>query len=215
VKRLFFLTSICLILTPAVFSQVPTNAKAVQAELLHSVQAKKAKPGDEVTVRTITPLTLSDGTVLAAGAILIGQVQLAEADSGDLHVSQISISFDHVKSDKGQELPVKFSLRAAMMPRPEVKDQGKPYMPPEGVTPGSIHLNAGVVSLGDTRAATPEDQESTTKKGQATYVLAGSVSGMPGVQLLVDSGPGHGSTFKSDHKNLQLEKGLQLMLTLQ
>jgi hypothetical protein len=101
--------------------------------------------------------------------------------------------------------------------------------------PGGVNIPQGTILLGEVRAASPtsvtisfDQAELGGKKTplslsiraamlptgpQSTVAAqAGAVIGMPGVTLQVDDSPQHASKFESSAKELQLSKGLQLML---
>jgi hypothetical protein len=103
--------------------------------------------------------------------------------------------------------------------------------------PSGVSLPAGTILLGEVRAATPtslaisfDEAELNGKKTplslsiRAAMLLGGSqnsqvaqtgaVIGMPGVTLQVDESPQHASKFESGGQELQLTKGLQLMLAV-
>jgi hypothetical protein len=103
------------------------------------------------------------------------------------------------------------------------------------VLPDGIKVPKGTILLGEVRAASPaslaisfDQAELGGKKTplslsiraamlptgpQSTVAAqAGAVIGMPGVTLQVDDSPQHASKFESSAKDLQLNKGLQLML---
>jgi len=103
--------------------------------------------------------------------------------------------------------------------------------------PGEVNIPQGTVLLGEVRAASStsltisfDQAEIGGKKtplslsiraamlptGPQTSVAAqaGAVIGMPGVTLHVDDSPQHASKFATSGKELQLNKGLQLMLAV-
>ena len=100
--------------TPPAPSTAPdSKPQSVQAELLTGVKATKAKVNDPVAAHTMTPLVLSDGTVIPVGSKLLGHVVKAEPDSGDRHVSSIAITFESVELKKAKR-PLQLSIAAAM-----------------------------------------------------------------------------------------------------
>jgi hypothetical protein len=186
----------------------------MQVQLTTAVKAKKAKVGDAITAITMVPVTLSQGVVVPAGSKVTGHVRKVEADSGDAHTSSIALSFEEIQIKKGQTVPVNCFIRAALMPKLQgitaQMSQGGQNMPPvtgpaavrDGQT-GDVYRD---LARGDIAAA----------DGQNSGPVAahtGQIVGMNGVELQVAE-PDHLSTFKSTHKNLELEEGLELMLVV-
>jgi hypothetical protein len=94
-----------------------------QAELLKTIQARKAKVGDVVKARAVQALILRGDPTIPEGALLLGKVRAAGENF-------LAISFDEVRLSK-TTTPLKLSIRAAMMPGgPAVaRDTGSP--PPD------------------------------------------------------------------------------------
>ena len=205
--RCFFL--IPLLLSP-LFAQtdVSSNTPHVQAELESNIKAKKAKPGEKVKAKTISPLTLADGTVVPVASEIYGQVT---AVTNDASGSSLAIAFTQLEINN-KKTPVKFSIRAAMQPGGGLSDSSAP----SGADSGP--MGGGRRNIGQA-ATTPAPSrglsaQSTTEGGGEVAAKAGSVMGMPGVKLDVDDTPTYASTFKSAQPNLQLSEGLNLMLAI-
>ncbi len=228
--------SACLIAGLAI---VPCAAQSgpphVQAELVSTIKSKKAKVGDEVSARTVSALSLPDGTTAPAGSMLIGKVNTVEADDSSHH-SAIGLSFDQVKLPDGKSISVPLSIRAAMMPgatatqpkAPQKKDEKGDALSsvPGGPFQTSIRLGDASSSIGSSVqevTVNPDKRDGASAQtagktpgqsaGQPVQALAGTVIGMDGVKLAIGSGGDHVSTFESEHKNLELAKGLQIILT--
>ena len=204
----------------------------LQVELTTAVKAKKAKVGDTISAVTVTPVTLANGTVLPAGSKVTGHVRQVEADSGDSHTSLIAISFEEAAVKKGETVPLNCFVRAALMPAlkgitARETEQGQTIAPMTGaardgmgVSPmgGSMGMGsgtgmgggAGAGTMGTVVQGTPQPQDSP----KPVTAHNGQVIGMRGVELQMDA-PQHLSTFRSEHKNLELDEGLQLMLVVQ
>lgn len=80
----------------------------IQAELLKTVKAKSAKPGDRVQARTANALVLPGRVTVPEGTVLHGEVRSASPTS-------LTISFDQADLG-GKQTPLNLSIRAAMMP---------------------------------------------------------------------------------------------------
>lgn len=98
----------------------------LQAELLKTIKAKKAKVGDPVKARAANAVILPGGVTISEGTVLLGEVRAADSKS-------LAISFDRVELN-GKKTTLKLSIRAAMMPGGphSTKDAGN--APPEVTT---------------------------------------------------------------------------------
>jgi hypothetical protein len=202
-----------------------SNPQRVQAGLLTTVKATKAKVNDPITAQTVTPLTLKDGTVIPAGSTLLGHVVKVEADSADQHISSIAIAFDSVELKKKAKLPLNLSVVSAMGSAPAgASGNNKLVSPSAGPLPYDHPLNGqayNVVQDSPKLVNNPVGSQSALSgdaggaQGKPTAAHTGSVIGLPGVTLLIDDGAQAVSTFVSAKKNLQLDSGMQLMLVVQ
>jgi hypothetical protein len=95
---------------------LPTQAQEAKAHIIQmanvnaniekGVDAKKAKPGDSITAKTVTPGTLNDGTGIPPGSILEGHVDSATKSEhhGD---STLVVTIDKLHIKGGKVIPVK------------------------------------------------------------------------------------------------------------
>src|SRR5919206_4483585 len=97
----------------AALAQTQAPAQSVQVELLTSIKTKKAKVGDAVKAKTVTPMVIEHGTVIPVGSIVLGHVRAAQADSPDTHASFVTLAFDQVNAQHGKSLPLKLAVLAA------------------------------------------------------------------------------------------------------
>ena len=175
----------------------------IQAELLKTIKAKKAKVGDVVKARPVQAVTLANGLTIPDDATLIGEVRAADEKS-------LAISFDRAQI-KGKTTPVKLSIRSAMLPgeAPAATRPGDATSSLDAATPGNrpIHGEAA-----PTRKVTESEPPRSASPGAPVAAHTGSIIGMPGVTLQVDEGPQRASKFVSADKELQLKSGMQLML---
>lgn len=192
----------------------------LQVELVTAVKAKKAKVGDAVSALTVTPITLAKGIVLRAGSKVTGHVRQVEADSGEAHTSFIAISFEEVLVKKGETVPLNCFVRAAMMPALKgVAAQGTELGQTTASTPGAGRDGMNVTPSGrnmgmSTGPASVGPLLQSQDAANPAAAHSGQVVGMRGVELQMNA-PEHLSTFRSAHKNLELDEGLQLMLVVQ
>lgn len=199
-------------------AQAPSGrgGQDMQVELTTAVKARKAKAGDTVTAVTVASLTLSSGLQVPARTKVIGHVRSAEADSANAHTSSIALVFEEIQIKKGETVPLRCFIRAALLPKLRgvmaQGDQGGQSLPPvtgpAAVRDGESGDLYRDLSRGEVAAGTGSQDGS-----KPVAVHTGQVIGMPGVELqIVD--PGHVSVFRSSHKNLELDEGLELMLVV-
>jgi hypothetical protein len=177
----------------------------IQAELLKTIKAKKAKVGDVVKARPVQAVTLPNGFTIPADATLLGEVRAVDEKS-------LAISFDQAEI-KGKTTPVKLSIRSAMMPGQEGAERrpGDATTSLDAAAPGDRPMRGGVPPA---RKVTESEPPGATQPGAAVAAHTGSIIGMPGVTLDVDEGPQRASKFVSADKELQLKSGLQMMLAV-
>lgn len=177
----------------------------IQAELLKTIKAKKAKVGDVIKARPVQAVTLANGLTIPDDATLVGEVRAVDEKS-------LAISFDEAQI-KGKTTPVKLSIRSAMMPgeAPASTRPGDATSSLDAATPGNRSIRGGAPP---TRKVTESEPPGSASPGSAVAAHTGSVIGMPGVTLEVDEGPQRASKFVSADKELQLKSGMQLMLAV-
>lgn len=213
---------VCLLLPFAATAQIasaPAGAPAalrLQAELLKTVDASRAKAGDEVTAKTVTTLEIA-GQKFAPGATLKGHVTEAAPD-------HLSLVFDSIAVKKNSA-PLGLSLRAVMMPHA----QSTPISPRADGGGGNTGTDVAIQEprgRGDmlrSPTAAAEDSSNTVfhepqagaTQSHQVNATAGDVIGLEDVQLKVSDDPKVGATFlATKHQKLQLQKGLQMMFAV-
>jgi hypothetical protein len=122
----------------------------IQAELLKTIKAKKAKVGDVVKARPVQAVTLPNGFTIPDDATLLGEVRAVDEKS-------LSISFDQAEI-KGKTTPVKLSIRSAMMPSQEAAATrpGDASTSLDAATPGNRPMRGGVPRPGKVTETEPQ-----------------------------------------------------------
>jgi trimeric autotransporter adhesin len=89
-----------------------SSGTAMNASLSQPVDARKNKPGDQVTAKT-TEATKSEGKVMIPrGAKLIGHVTECKQRSKEEKESALGIVFDRAVLKNGEEIPLNVTIRA-------------------------------------------------------------------------------------------------------
>ena len=202
------------LLTTFAFAQATPQSQTVQVELQKTVKTKNAKVGDEVKARTVTPLIVS-GTVIPVGSTVMGHIVAVQPDVSGSDASSLTLTFDSVNVEHGQKLPLKFALLAAMRQGESSQQQQSQQQPDNTPPAGQAQPQMQILHGGSiTPHNTPETLKKMPEKKENSGVAAqtGSVIGMPGVTLELADSNDASSTFRSTHKYLQLDSGMQFIL---
>jgi len=72
----------------------------LSAELLTTLDAKQAKPGDEFRLRVLKPVVVEGKRVVDKGTTLVGRVTESTKAEGKQGVSQLKLAFDQLRNNK-------------------------------------------------------------------------------------------------------------------
>jgi hypothetical protein len=92
------------------------SGTSLQAELTKSVDAKKAKPGDEVTAKLTQDARADGKVVMHKGSKLLGHVTEAQAKSKENAESKLGIVFDKAVLKGGEEVAFSGVIQALAPP---------------------------------------------------------------------------------------------------
>jgi hypothetical protein len=119
-----------------------SNGTTMNATLSQPVDAKKNKPGDELTART-TQAVKSDGkVVIPKGSKLVGHVTECKPRSKNEKESSLGIVFDRAILKHGEEVPLNVTIQALAAAQSAAS-----------ASAGADDLAAGAGAVGSTRAA--------------------------------------------------------------
>jgi hypothetical protein len=210
---------------------------AINATLNSSIDSKKAKPGEQITAHTMDAVKSADGrTILPKGTKLVGHVTKASARSNGQGESVLAIQFDKAMLKGGQEVPLNnVVIQAVAAPAREASNYGG-YDAQPSTAPGAPSNNP---SMSGSRGARPEgtpptqpypgsNSNGTKTNGTNPNETGGSeannsgplpanargVYGLEGVRLSASSN-GEGTVLTSTDKNIHLDGGTRLLLTVQ
>jgi hypothetical protein len=114
-----------------------SSGTALNAELNHSLDSKKAKPGDVVTAQTTAAVKVDRRVVIPNNTKLVGHVTRASARAKGDADSVLAVQFDRAVLKDGHEMPLQVTLQA-MAP-----DQGTPAVSGDDLQPlGNIEGGA-------------------------------------------------------------------------
>jgi hypothetical protein len=113
---------------------------ALNAQLSQTIDSKKAKPGDEVTVQTTIALKSDDKVVIPKGTKVIGHVTRSTARAKGDADSALAMQFDRAIMKDGREMPLQATIQAL------AADQRAAVRPDE-LQPAP-HIEAGAAGAG-------------------------------------------------------------------
>ena len=93
-----------------------SSGTTLQAELSKSLDAKKAKPGDEVTAKLTQDVKENGKVVLHKGSKLVGHVTEAQAKSKENAESKLGVVFDKAVLKGGEEMAFNGVIQAVAPP---------------------------------------------------------------------------------------------------
>ena len=208
------------------------DGMAINATLNSSIDSKKAKPGEQITAHTTEAVKSTDGrTILPKGTKLVGHVTQATARSNGQSESMLAIQFDKALLKDKQEVPLHNVVIQAVA-APAQQSQASTYST-EADRTGSPGTPSNNPSMAGSRGARPEstpnaqqypnenpagnNPDSSTggaSNGGALPANAKGVYGFDGLRLSA-SANGEGTVLTSTNKNVHLDGGTRLLLTVQ
>ncbi len=191
----------------------------LEIELIKAVDAKKAKPGDEVVAKVTRDVKSDDKVVLAKGSKVMGKVTQAQGRAKGQDESELGLAFDSAVLKDGTQAPISVAIQAvanssAAMAQAALDAQG-------ASTAISTSQNGGSARPGEGPAGRPglgsqaqgaagadlhaSNAASTDHVGALTSSSEG-VIGLPGYTLA------SGTLITSSTNNVRLERETRFLL---
>jgi hypothetical protein len=191
----------------------------VEVELIKAVDAKKAKPGDEVVAKVTQDVKSDDKVVLAKGSKVMGKVTQAQGRAKGQDESQLGLAFDSAVLKDGTQVPISVAIQAvanssAAMAQAALDAQG-------ASTAISTSQNGGSARPGEGPAGRPglgsqaqgaagadlhASNAASTDRGGALTSSSEGVIGLPGYTLA------SGTLITSSTNNIRLERETRFVL---
>lgn len=194
-----------------------TNGTQMQAELTKSLDAKKAKSGDEITAKVIQDVKVNGSVVLQKGSKLIGHVTEAQGKTKDGE-SKLGVVFDKAVPKGGQEVAfngviISFSAPVDAGPTTSLGGGGLDRgggagAAQRGVTASPIAGNTNPIA-GSGRDAYGNPQPPAANGAATNGNAAPGLNGMEGVAM---SATPTGSLFHSASRNIKLDSNAQMVV---
>jgi hypothetical protein len=219
--------------SPATASQSPANAApatqtqataapklaagvVIPVQLVKTIDAKKAKAGDEVVTKVTQDLKTSSGEIVVPkDTKFVGHVTAAQARSKDQKESQVSIAFDHAVMKSG-DMQLPMSIQAVIAPQNDTASGGSNDQS-EPATGGATAVSpmGGGARSNSTPAQpqnVPNPASGEANAGNARPHITGSTQGVIGISNLKLDNAAQASVLTSDKNNVKLDGGTLLLL---
>lgn len=199
----------------------------IPVQLTKTIDAKKAKPGDEVVAKVTMDLKTNSGDVIVPKDTKVtGHVTEAQARSKEQKESQVGIAFDHAALKDG-DVALPMSIQAVIAPPTNNEDSGSTAdqgpAASGGIAPTSsmgASRPGAMGGAGRTQPATPTPNAvpatgTDTQQSGARPPINAKTQGVVGIaNLKLDAGPNatQGSVLSSEKNNVKVESGTVLLL---
>ena len=201
----------------------------IPVQLTKTVDAKKAKTGDEVVAKVTQDMKTQTGQVLVPkDTKVIGHVTEAQARHKDEKESQLGISFNQAVLNN-QHVQMPMSIQAVIGPENPNDNSGPnasggaPAAAPSPTSSGTNASspmggrspNAGAGQPEAPNAATPSGSDESQQAGSKRPPISAHTQGVIGISnvtLAPGSNAQQGSVLTSEKNNVKLESGTMLLL---
>jgi hypothetical protein len=228
---------------PVPAASEPANAaprlapgSVIPVRLTKTIDAKKAKSGDEVDARVTQDMKTTSGQVLVPkDTMVVGHITEAQPRSKEQQESQVGIAFDHAVMKSGGDLPVPMSIQAVIgTPALNPSNAGNgdntggsapppTGMPGGGAAPGNTSARSpgmgGGTPSGSPNSGTSAGQwptaapsSSTTSANPPITESTQGVVGISNLKLSATANSPQGSVVSSDKSNVKLANGTLMLL---
>jgi hypothetical protein len=204
----------------------------ISVRLTKTIDAKKAKSGDEVDVRVTEDMKTVSGQVLVPkDTMVVGHITETQTRSKQQQASKVGIAFDRAVLKNGGDLSVPMSIQAVIAPPALTPDNsnnagGSPPQPTAlpsggGVSAGNTSdrspgMGAGTPSGTPNSPAAGGQWPTATPTGtSANPSITASTQGVVGIsnlKLSATANSTRGSVVSSEKSNVKLENGTFMLL---
>jgi hypothetical protein len=214
----------------AMAAQHPTRiapGSVIPVQLTKTVDAKKAKTGDEVVAKVTMDMKTQSGDVLVPkDTKVIGHVTEAQKREKDQKQSELGLAFDHAVTKDGNTMQMPMSIQAVIgQQQNQQSEANTPAGRQEaaGVPSGAAPTGAAGGKSSSTTPPAPSPSASGSGAG-ADDTSAGNggrppitaqtqgVIGISNLTLAPASNGTQGTVMTSDKNNVKLESGTMLLL---
>jgi hypothetical protein len=197
------------------------SVSTVFAVVLKRLDTKNASVNQELTLRTITDVTVNGIVVIASGSTVVGHVVESATKGKESQQSILAIVIDKAVLENGRQIPLQAIIAAVAAPQ----DSALPADP----TYGMMHSNEPKMVASGPRAG---DLSASSKADSTAAVSTAKINGemRKGLLLNTDSNGAIGfsnlsltwrldspppvSVFSSNNKEIKFEAGTQVLLRM-
>lgn len=206
----------------------------IPVQLTKTIDAKKAKTGDEVVAKVTQDMANQKGEVLMPkDTKVVGHVTEAQARNKQQKESELAIAFDRAVMRDGNTMPLPMSIQAVIgpqnnsgnnagsapsgnYPQQSPNSGGMPAGPGAGRTGGMGGMGGGSSAPTSTSAgATMPPEPNNPPSHPAINGQTQGVIGISDVTLSPGQKDNQGSLLTSEKNNVKLESGTVLLLKVQ
>lgn len=196
----------------------------IPVRLTKTVDAKKAKQGDQIVATIPGDLKATNGQVVVPkDTKVIGHITEAQKRSKDQKESQLGIAFDQMTMQNGQQVQLPMSIQAIIAPPKTNATAASENQPPGSASGSSSNYPSGAGRSGTmggnpSAPATPPTTESAPPNTQAQSApnppVTEDTKGMVGYKDMTLGEPNatSGSVVTSEKNNVKLEDGTLVLL---
>lgn len=188
------------------------SGTTLQAELTKSLDAKKAKAGDEVTAKATQDVKSNGHVVVHKGSKLVGHVTEAQARTKDNSESRLGVVFDRAVLKDGSQVTLNAAVQALAVAQTTAPSAGAEDLGIGGAAGGSRPAPTGGGGMlgGVTGAATSTVGSTVGGVGSAAGSVAGSTTGAVGGAVNGTAGAAANGALSSTSRGVIGLKGLTL-----
>lgn len=208
----------------------------IPVQLTKTVDAKKAKVGDQVEAKVVQDMKSNSGELIVSkDTKVLGHVTEAQARTKDQKESQMGIAFDRTVTKDGHDMTLPMSIQAIIGPQTSnpnsansengggataatnAPSQSAPSNGNAGGSGRGAPMGGGGGAMPSQPSASVGGGESTgTPRGNnSAPAITGNTQGVVGLPDLTLSSAAqgtNGSVITSDKKNVKLESGTMMLL---
>jgi len=212
---------------PAAAAPRIAPGSVIPVELTKTIDAKKAKTGDEVVAKVTQDLKNTSGTViLPKDTEVVGQVSETQRRTEEKE-SELAISFDKAVLKNGETMQMPMLIQAIIAPphqNNEANEQASTGYPGGGMPggtpessrmPGSPPGSQGQMGGGQPMPTAPSDSNGNSSASESQPQITGNTKGVIGISnLTLSAAPkaAQGSLITSEKSNVKLEGGTLMLL---
>jgi hypothetical protein len=206
--------------TPSAPARIAPGS-VLPVSLTKTIDAKKAKTGDEVVAQVTQDLKNNTGDVIVAkDTKVVGHVTEAQARSKEQKESEVGIAFDHAILKNGGEMQMPMSIQAIIGPQ---NNQSNTSAGPGAEPRAGAAGNSGTGRAGGMGGSTPPPSPSPTTGGNVPSdaqtgtnqrpPITAKTEGVVGISdLKLTTEATQGSVVSSEKNNVKLESGTVMLL---